>query len=198
MKVQLLRLIKLRREKEMVFRPNTRSNVEVAPLQTFNKNIEKIRDFVTVCKLFLRIKIRKATIEEQVQWMLTYIQEGSGDVQKKNMIKDLETGVLEIKIVGEFLEIIRKKFGEGNNESRKVAELKELKQRGITIEDFVQEFRRAVKRSGYMERLLVKEFKREMNKEIQRRLMEAECQSISIEQQYKRTVRLERNIKESK
>ena len=42
------------------------------------------------------------------------------------------------------------------------------------MEEFVQEFNRAVRESGYEERLLVKEFKRGMNNMIRKKLMEAE------------------------
>ena len=42
------------------------------------------------------------------------------------------------------------------------------------MEEFVQEFKRAARRSGYEGRPLVEEFKREMNGAIRRKLMEAE------------------------
>ena len=42
------------------------------------------------------------------------------------------------------------------------------------MEKFVQEFRRAAKKSRYERRLLVEEFKREINEMIRRKLMEVE------------------------
>jgi len=42
------------------------------------------------------------------------------------------------------------------------------------MEKFVQEFRRAAKGSRYERRLLVEEFKREINEMIRRKLMEVE------------------------
>jgi len=42
------------------------------------------------------------------------------------------------------------------------------------MEEFVQEFRRAARGSGYEGRPLVKEFKREINTTIHQRLMESE------------------------
>ena len=62
MKVQLSRLVKLRREEEIVSKPNTGSNVEIAMPQTFDRSSEKVRDFVMVCKLYLRIRMRKAIV----------------------------------------------------------------------------------------------------------------------------------------
>ena len=78
-------------------------------------------------------------------------------------MEDLEGKLLEYKMVGEFLADIRKKFGKGDKESVKVVELKKLEQEGKTIEEFVQEFRRVARRSGYERRLLVEEFKRGIN-----------------------------------
>jgi len=50
-------------------------------------------------------------------------------------LEDLKTGVLEFEIVEEFLEEIKKEFEEGDNESRKVAELKQVKQGSRTMEE---------------------------------------------------------------
>ena len=55
---------------------------------------------------------------------------------------------------------LRKEFGEGNKKSVRVAELKRVEQEGKTIEEFVQEFRKIAKESGYERRVLVKEFKK--------------------------------------
>jgi len=75
----------------------------------------------------------------------------------------------------------------------KIAELKRLEQGGRTIEEFVQEFRRVMRGSGYEERILVEEFKQGMNGTIHQRLMESEQQLSSIEQWYDRTIALDRN-----
>ena len=64
----------------------------------------------------------------------------------------------------------------------KIAELRKLEQGGKTMKEFVQEFKRAARGSRYEGRLLVEEFKREMNRAIRRKLMEAENQPGSIEQ----------------
>ena len=79
------------------------------------------------------------------------------------MLEDLKLGLLEYKIAVEVLADIRKEFGEENKKLVKVAELKRLEQESKTMEKFVQEFRRAARGSGYEGRLLVEEFKREIN-----------------------------------
>ena len=53
------------------------------------------------------------------------------------MLEDLEEGLLEYKIVGEFLADIKKKFGGGDKEGVKVIELKRLEQEGKIMEEFV-------------------------------------------------------------
>ena len=59
------------------------------------------------------------------------------DVWKENILEDLEEGLLEYKIVGEFLVDVKKEFGEEDEKTVKVAELKRLEQRGRMIEEFV-------------------------------------------------------------
>ena len=81
-------------------------------------------------------------------------------------MKDLELEVLEFEMVEKFLEIIKKKFEGGDKESRKIMELKELEQDSKIIEEYIQEFKRAVRRSGYIGRSLVEKFKRGMKREI--------------------------------
>ena len=117
---------------------------------------------------------------------------------KENVLEELEAGELEFKTVGEFLAEIKKEFGGGEKESVKAAELRKLEQEGKMIEEFVQEFKRAARESGYKGRPLVEEFKRGMNGAIRRKLMEAEYQPGSIKQWYKRAIALDRNWRESK
>ena len=66
------------------------------------------------------------------------------------------------------------------------------------MEEFVQEFKRAARGSGYEGRPLVEEFKRGMNGGIRRKLMEAENPLASIEQWYRRATALDRNWRESR
>jgi len=119
------------------------------------------------------MKMRKAAVEEQIQWILSYVQGELADIWKKNVLEDLEKGKLEYESVGEFLAAIKKEFGGREEELVKVAELKKLEQGGRTMEEFVQEFRRAARESKYEGRLLIEELKRGINGIIRRKLMEA-------------------------
>ena len=114
------------------------------------------------------------------------------------MLEELEAGELEFETVGEFLAEIKKEFGGEEEESVKAAELKKLEQGRRMMEEFIQEFKRAMRGSKYERRLLVKEFKKEINRMIIRKLMEAENQPGSIEQWYRRATALDRNWRESR
>ena len=41
--------------------------MEVAKLLIFNGEAEKVGGFITTCRLYLRMKIREAIVEEQIQ-----------------------------------------------------------------------------------------------------------------------------------
>ena len=82
-------------------------------------------------------------------------------------MEDLESENLEYEMEKEFLADLRKEFGREDEKAVKVAELKMLEQESKTIEEFIQEFRRAAKRSSYEGRPLVEEFKQDMNEMIQ-------------------------------
>ena len=97
-------------------------------------------------------------------------------------MEELELGELECELAKEFLTSLKKEFVEGEEESVKAVELRKLEQGGKTMEESIQEFKRAARESGYEERPLVEEFKRGMNGAIRRKLMEVENQPSSIEQ----------------
>ena len=58
----------------VVSQSNTRSNIEVAKPQIIYRAVNKVLGFLTAYKLFIRMKMRETTVEEQIQWMLSYMQ----------------------------------------------------------------------------------------------------------------------------
>jgi len=120
------------------------------------------------------------------------------DVWKENVLEELESGEMEYETAEEFLTTLKKEFGGGEEEAVKAAELRKLEQGGRTMEEFIQEFKRAARGSGYEGRPLVEEFKRGMNGGIRRKLMEVENPLASIEQWYRRAMALDRNWRESR
>jgi len=176
---------------------NMGSHMEVAKLAIFNGEAGKVGGFIMACRLYLKMKMRGTSVEEQVQWVLSYVQGGSADVWKENVMEELESGEIEYETVEEFFTNLRKEFGGGKEESIKAAKLRRMEQGGKTMEEYVQEFKRTARGSGYEGRPLVEEFKRGMNGEIRRKLMEAENPPTSIEQWYRRATALDRNWRES-
>ena len=107
-------------------------------------------------------------------------------------------GEVEYESVEEFFTILKREFGAGEEESVKAAELRKMEQGGRTMEEFMQEFKRAARGSGYEGRPLIEEFKQGINGRIRRKLMEVENLPTSIENWYRRTMALDRNWRESR
>ena len=100
------------------------------------------------------------------------MQKGLDNLQKENLLEDLELEEVEFRSAREFLLKLKKEFGRGDKESVKVAKLKKIEWEERTIEKFIQEFRKAVWESSYEKRVLVEKFKRRMNGVIRRKLIE--------------------------
>ena len=54
-------------EREGIIRgPNIGSNIEVAKLPVFSREVEKMEKFIMTCKLYLRMKIEGTVVKEQI------------------------------------------------------------------------------------------------------------------------------------
>ena len=51
---------------EVALRPNTRLNIEVAKLLTFNRKVRQILGFLTAYMVYIRIRMKRATVGKQV------------------------------------------------------------------------------------------------------------------------------------
>ena len=177
---------------------NTGPHIEVAKPAIFNGEAGKVGGFVMACRLYLRMKMREATVEEQVFWVLSHVQGGSVDIWKENVMEKLEAGEMEYETAEEFLTVLKKEFRGREEEAVKATELRKLEQGGRTMEEFMQEFKQAARGSGYKGQPLIEEFKRGINGGIRRKLMESENPPTSIELWYRRAMALDRNWRESR
>jgi len=107
----------------------------------------RVAGFITAYKLYIRIKMREKLVERQVQWILSYIQGGTADVWKENIMEELEARKVEYETAEE--------FGREEKKSVKAVELRKLEQGGRTMEEFIQEFKRTARGSRYEGRLLM-------------------------------------------
>ena len=103
-----------------------------------------------------------------------------------------------VETVEELFAKMWEEFREFDKESRKVDELRVLKQGGQTYNEYIQIFKKVLRGSGYEGRPLIEEFKRGLNGNIWRRLVEAELPSITIKEWWKRSVRLDQNLRQSR
>ena len=69
---------------------------------------------------------------------------------------------------------IRDDFGETLEEERKIEQLRTIEQGRRTCNEYMQEFKKVARGSGYERRPLIEEFKRGLNGSIRRKLVEAE------------------------
>ena len=49
-----------------ILRSNTRSNIEVAKLQTFDGTASKVSRFLMAYKLYIRMKMKEVLVEKQI------------------------------------------------------------------------------------------------------------------------------------
>jgi len=116
---------------------NMKPHMEMAKPAIFNEEAGKVGEFVITCRLYLRMKMKETTVEEQVQWVLSYVQRGSADIWKENIMEELETEEIEYETMEKFLTALKKEFGRREEELVKMAKLRKLEQGGRTMEEFV-------------------------------------------------------------
>jgi len=146
------------------------NRVEVAKPQTFNGRMEEVSAFVNAARLYIRMKIAEEAAATQVAWVLLYVQGGIAEAWKDNLLDELAKGESEVELAEQLFAKIRDDFGETSEEKRKIEQLRTIEQGERTCNEYVQEFKKVTRRSGYKRRPLIKEFKRGLNRAIRRKL----------------------------
>jgi len=169
------------------------SRVEVARSQVFSGKMKEVSAFVNAARLYIRIKITEEVAVTQVAWVLSYVQGGIAEVWKDNLLDKLAKGESEVESVEQLFTKIRNDFGETLEEKRKIEQLRTIEQGGRTCNEYVQEFKKVARESGYERKPLIEEFKQGLNGAIRRKLAEAEEPPTTIGEWQERVVRLDRN-----
>ena len=175
---------------------NTQPEVAVPP--KFDGRREAVIGFVNACCLYATARLGGAGEKEKISWVLFYVQGGAAETWKDNVLDEIAKGTSEVDTIEELFEKMREEFGEFDEESRKADKLRLLVQGSRTCDEYVQEFRRAARGSGYEGRALIDEFKRGLNGTIKRKLAEAEFPPSTITEWQERVVKLDRNTRQSR
>ena len=130
--------------------------------------------------------------------MLSYVQEGVAEAWKDNLLDELSKGESEVELAEQLFTKIRNDFGEMLEEERKIEQLWTIEQGERTCNEYVQEFKKVARGSGYERRPFIEEFKRGLNEAIRRKLVEAEEPPTTIGEWQERAVRLNRNQRQSR
>ena len=154
--------------------------------------------FVNVARLYIRMKMMEEIAITQVAWVLLYVQGGIAEAWKDNLLNKLAKRESEVESAEQLFTKMRDNFGKILEKERKIEQLRKIEQGGRTCDEYVQEFKKVARRSGYERRSLIKEFKRGLNRSIRRKLVEAKEPPTTIEEWQERAVRLDRNQRQSK
>ena len=174
------------------------SRVEVARPQVFSGKMEEVSAFVNAARLYIRMKMTEEAAATQVAWVLSYMQGGIAEAWKDNLLDELVKGELEVESTEQLFAKIRDDFRETSEEERKIEQLRTIEQGGRTCDEYVQEFKKIARGSGYERRPLIKEFKRGLNGAIRRKLAEVEEPPTTIGEWQERVIRLDRNQRQSR
>ena len=117
--------------------------VEVAPPPKFNGERGQVVGFINACRLFIQMRMGQVGSRSRISWILSYVQEGVAEIWKDNVLDKISKRTSTINTEEELFTKIQQEFGEFDEESRKVNELRLLEQGGKTVDDYVQEFRRS-------------------------------------------------------
>jgi len=127
------------------------SRVEVAKPQMFNGKMEEVSAFINAAHLYIRMKMTEEAATTQVAWVLSYVQGGVAEAWKDNLLDELAKGESEVESAEQLFTKIRNDFGETSEEERKIEQLRTIEQAGRTCNEYVQEFKKVARGSGYEE-----------------------------------------------
>ena len=60
---------------------------EVAKPQIFDGTPSKVSGFVGACRIYIKTRLSEVSVEAQINWVLSYVQGGSADIWKENVLE---------------------------------------------------------------------------------------------------------------
>jgi len=125
------------------------SRVEVTRPQVFSRRMEDVSAFINAARIYIRMKMSEEAAITQVAWVLSYVQGGAAEAWKDNLMDELAKGESEVESVEQLFTKIWNDFGETSEEERKIEQLRTIEQGGRTCNEYVQEFKKVARESGY-------------------------------------------------
>jgi len=125
------------------------SRVEVIRPQVFSRRMEDVSAFINAARIYIRMKMSEEAAITQVAWVLSYVQGGAAEAWKDNLMDELAKGESEVESVEQLFTKIWNDFGETSEEERKIEQLRTIEQGGRTCNEYVQEFKKVARESGY-------------------------------------------------
>ena len=174
------------------------SRVEVAKPQVFNGKMEEVSTFINAAWIYIRMKMMEEAATTQMAWVLSYVQGGVAEAWKNNLMDELAKGESEVETAEQLFSKIRNDFGETSEEERKIKQLRTIEQGNRMCDEYIQEFKKVARGSGYEGRPLIEEFKRGLSGVLRRKLAETEEPPTTIGEWQERAVRLDRNQRQSR
>ncbi|XP_006457183.1 hypothetical protein AGABI2DRAFT_146791 [Agaricus bisporus var. bisporus H97] len=178
---------------------NIPPQIDVAKPKIFSGDGRELNGFITACKIYLNLKMANRRQEEQITWILSYVQGGAAESWKENIMEMMENSEEEAPdSTEELFDSLRNNFGDADEESMAVGKLRLIEQGSKSAEEHVQEFKRIAQDSGYEGRALIEEFKRSLSGRIRKVLMEAESPPTTIKSWYESSMKLDRQWRQAK
>jgi len=191
---QFLTLITgLQQQAAILLQQSGGARVEVTKPPLFSGKIEKVRAFVNIACLYLRMKMIEESESTKMAWVLFYIQGGVVEAWKDNLLDKLSKGESQVKTAEELFSKMRNKFGEMAEKEKKVEQLRTIEQEGRTCNEYIQEFKKIARESRYERQFFIEKFKRGLSERIRRKLAEAKSPPCTIKEWQEKVVRLNRN-----
>ena len=113
---------------QLLSREQTQGDAAKPPL--FDRERKKVVEFINTYHLYISMRMKGSSEEEKISWVFTYVQGGVAEVWKENILEERRQRMSAVETVEDLFTKMREEFGEFDEESRKVDELRLLEQGG--------------------------------------------------------------------